>query len=67
MTTQADLPTANRAQPMVPLPTPELEAEVNGLRALQAKGDHNSAAAGANRLLEAHPANRDLLLTAALL
>jgi tetratricopeptide (TPR) repeat protein len=65
MTTQADLPTANRAQPMVPLPTPELEAEVNGLRALQAKGDHNSAAAGANRLLEAHPANRDLLLTAA--
>jgi tetratricopeptide (TPR) repeat protein len=65
MTTQTDLPIVGLAQPLPLLPPSELEAEVSGLRALQAKGDHSGAAAGANRLLEAHPANRDLLLTAA--
>ncbi len=65
MTTQTDLPTATLDQPLPLLPTSSLEAEVSGLCALQTKGDHIGAAAGANRLLEAHPANRDLLLTAA--
>jgi predicted Zn-dependent protease len=65
MTTQTDLPNADLAQPLPLLPISELEAQVDGLRALQAKGDHSGASAGANRLLKAHPANRDLLLTAA--
>ncbi len=65
MTTQTDPQTANLAQPLPLHPATPLEAEVSGLRALQAKGDHAGAAAGANRLLEAHPANRDLLLIAA--
>ena len=35
------------------------------MHALQAKGEHIAAAAGANRLLGAHPAHRELLLVAA--
>ena len=35
------------------------------MHALQAKGEHTAAAAGAHRLLEAHPAHRELLLIAA--
>ena len=38
------------------------EAELRALHALQAKGDYAKASAGAQRLLAAHPANRDLLL-----
>jgi tetratricopeptide (TPR) repeat protein len=65
MTTQTDLPTAKFDQPSPPHLAPPIEAEVADLRALQDQGDHAGAVAGANRLLEAHPANRDLLLTAA--
>jgi tetratricopeptide (TPR) repeat protein len=65
MTTQTDLPTAKFDQPSSPYLAPPIEAEVADLRALQDQGDHAGAAAGANRLLEAYPANRDLLLTAA--
>lgn len=38
------------------------EAELRALHALQAKGDYAKASAGAQRLLAADPANRDLLL-----
>jgi tetratricopeptide (TPR) repeat protein len=65
MTTQTDLSTAN-VDPLLPLsPASELAAEVSNLRALQAEGDHASAVAGANLLLQSHPAHRDLLLIAA--
>ena len=50
---------------MSPTSVSSLEAEVIGLHALQAKGDFSGAAAGADRLLGEHPANRDLLLIAA--
>ncbi len=65
MATQTDLPTPDIDRRSPPPPASALEAEVNGLRALQAKGDHASAAAGAARLLKTYPANRDLLLIAA--
>ena len=59
MTTPSPIGQTASAQPSA------LEAEVLALRELQAKGDHAGAAAGAQRLLETHPANRDLLLIAA--
>ena len=65
MTTQTDQPAANLAQPVPLLPASSLEAEIVRLQELQAKEDHGGAAAGANRLLQAHPEHRDLLLTAA--
>jgi tetratricopeptide (TPR) repeat protein len=65
MTTQTDLPTAKPVQPLPLVPASALETEISELRALQGTGDHAGAAAGANRLLDAHPTNRDLLLTAA--
>ena len=43
-------------------PAEPSEAEVKALHALQAKGDYSAAAAGAVKLLCAHPTNRDLLL-----
>ena len=46
-------------------PASPLEAELLHLHALQAEGDYAAVFAGANRLLESHPANRDLLLVAA--
>ena len=65
MTTQAHRSTDDRAQSLPVPPASLLEAEVGSLRALQAKGEHTAAAAGANRLLKAHPAHRELLLIAA--
>ncbi len=65
MATQTDLPNSDLPRPSPLLPVSPLEAEVSALRELQAKGDHLGAAEGANRLLKAHPANRDLLLMAA--
>ena len=58
MATQTHPPTANTAASL-------LEAEIGSLHALQAAGDHVRAAADANRLLDEHPENRDLLLAAA--
>ncbi len=65
MTKQIDRPIANLDQSLPGLAAAGLEAEVVSLRAAQSQGDHSGAAAGATRLLEAHPANRDLLLIAA--
>ena len=65
MATQTDLPTPDIDRRSPPPPASALEAEVNGLRERQAKGDHASAAAGAARLLNTHPEHRDLLLIAA--
>jgi tetratricopeptide (TPR) repeat protein len=65
MTTQTDLPSAKLGQTLPLHSASPMDAEIADLRALQAKGDHVGAAAGANRLLETDPANRDLLLTAA--
>ena len=65
MTKQIDRPTAILDQSSSALAASVLEAEVDSLRAAQSQGDHGGAVAGANRLLEAHPANRDLLLIAA--
>ena len=65
MATKSELPTSNLARPSPLNSTSSLEARISSLRALQANGDHAGAAAGANRLLEEHPADRDLLLTAA--
>lgn len=49
-----------------PMPTASrLEAEISRLHALQAKGEHASAAAGAHRMSEEYPADRELLLIAA--
>ena len=48
MATQTDLPTAaSLDQPVPPPSASPLEAEISGLHALQAKGDHVGAAAGA--------------------
>ncbi len=65
MATQTALlqPNPNQTAPLPPVSA--LEAEIRNLHAQQAKGDHAGAAAGAQRLLSAHPANRDLLLIAA--
>ena len=52
-------------QPLQVLSASPLDAEVSDLRALQAKGDHEGAAAGGERLLVTHPVNRDLLLITA--
>ncbi|MFM9935017.1 MAG: sulfotransferase [Novosphingobium sp.] len=65
MATQTDLPTPTLARPSPVLSASPLEAEIIGLRALQAASDHAGAVADANRLLEAYPENRDLLLSAA--
>ena len=65
MTTQAHRSTDDRAQSLPPPPAALSEAELGSLHALQAKGEHIAAAAGANRLLGAHPAHRELLLIAA--
>ena len=65
MTTQVDMATTNDAQPSPLLSASSLAVEVSDLRALQAKGDHKDAVAGANRLLVTHSENRDLLLIAA--
>lgn len=65
MATQTDLLTPRIARPSPPLSGSPSEADVRGLRALQANCDHAGAVAGANRLLEAHPADRDLLLIVA--
>ncbi|OYU37077.1 tetratricopeptide repeat-containing sulfotransferase family protein [Novosphingobium sp. PASSN1] len=60
MATQADLTPSETNHPALSGALPE--AEITALHALQAKGDYAAAAAGANRLLAAHPANRELLL-----
>ena len=65
MATQTDLPISRLAMVSPPLSGLPPDADVSALRALQANGDHAGAVAGANRLLKAHPADRDLLLIAA--
>jgi tetratricopeptide (TPR) repeat protein len=65
MITQAEVSSDKSAQsPQLP-PASALDAELLDLHALQAKGDYAAAVAGANRLLETHLANRDLLLISA--
>lgn len=61
MATQINLPKSDKAPP-APRSAAPLEAEIRALHALQAKGDYQAAAAGAQSMLAAHPANRDLLL-----
>ena len=65
MATQIDLPNSDISRPSPLLSVSPLEAEVSVLRSLQAEGNHAGAIEGANRLLTAHPANRDVLLIAA--
>ena len=45
-----------------PQPAIPSDAELKSLHVLQAKGDYSAAAVGAEKLLSAHPTNRDLLL-----
>jgi tetratricopeptide (TPR) repeat protein len=61
MATQLDLNSSGLSRPAAPASAP-LEADLRALHALQAKGDYAAAAAGAKRLLQTDPANRDLLL-----
>ena len=65
MIAQAEISSDKPARSPQSSPASPLDAELLHLHALQAKGDYATVAAGANRLLEAHPANRDLLLIAA--
>ena len=65
MIAQAEISSDQPAPSPQSSPASPLDAELLHLHALQAKGDYATVAAGANRLLEAHPANRDLLLIAA--
>ena len=65
MIAQAEISGGKSAQLPQSPPASPLEAELLHLHALQAKGDYAAVIAGANRLLEAHAANRDLLLLAA--
>ena len=65
MIAQAEISSDQPAPSPQSSPAAPLDAELLHLHALQAKGDYATVAAGANRLLEAHPANRDLLLIAA--
>ena len=61
MATQVNSPISDHTRPPLPSAAP-LEADIRALHALQAEGDYPAAAAGANRMLAADPANRDLLL-----
>jgi tetratricopeptide (TPR) repeat protein len=61
MATEFNLPKSDRTPP-APRSAAPLEAEITALHALQAKGDYQAAAAGAQSMLAAHPVNRDLLL-----
>jgi tetratricopeptide (TPR) repeat protein len=61
MATQINLPKSDKTSP-APRSDALPEAEITALHALQAKGDYQAAAAGAQSMLAAHPANRDLLL-----
>jgi tetratricopeptide (TPR) repeat protein len=61
MATEFNLPKSDRTPPALRSAAP-LEAEITALHALQAKGDYQAAAAGAQSMLAAHPVNRDLLL-----
>ena len=65
MNTKTDQPKTNLAKHSPSPPASPLEAEIGSLHALQAKGEHTGAAAGANRLIEKHPTDRELLLIAA--
>ncbi len=65
MATQTDLPISENARPTPSISPSPLAAEINSLRALQAKGDHAGAVSGASRLLEVEAKDRDLLLIAA--
>jgi tetratricopeptide (TPR) repeat protein len=61
MATQINPPKTDKAPPAPRSAAPH-EAEITALHALQAKGDYQAAAAGAQSMLAAYPANRDLLL-----
>ncbi|MDL2351538.1 MAG: tetratricopeptide repeat protein, partial [Pseudomonadota bacterium] len=65
MIAQAEISSDKSARSPPPSPASPLDAELLHLHALQATGDYAAAVAGANQLLESHPANRDLLLIAA--
>ena len=65
MATQTEQPPSNVARPLPPKPASSLAPKITSLRALQANDDHAGAVAGAKRLLETHPADRDLLLITA--
>ena len=65
MISQIETPSDTPSQALAQSPAAPPEAELLHLHALQAKGEYVGAAAGANRLLEAYPSNRDLLLIAA--
>ena len=65
MATQTEQPTSNVARPLPPNSAALLGSKISSLRALQANDDHAGAVAGAKRLLEAYPADRDLLLITA--
>lgn len=64
MATQTDLPISDTARPEPAIPASPLATDIAALRALQANEDHAGAVAGATRLLEVEPTNRDLLLIA---
>ena len=65
MIAQAEISSDMSARSPQSSPASPLEAELLHLHALQAEGDYAAVVAGANRLLESHPTNRDLLLVAA--
>jgi tetratricopeptide (TPR) repeat protein len=62
MIAQAEISSDRSAAPP---PASPADAELLHLHALQAQGDYAAVVTGANRLLELHPENRDLLLLAA--
>jgi tetratricopeptide (TPR) repeat protein len=61
MATRIDLTDADETLAASQLAEPS-DAVVKALHALQAQGEYSAAAAGAVKLLSAHPTNRDLLL-----
>ncbi len=65
MISAAEISSDKSAQSPQSSPASPLEAELLHLHALQAEGDYAAVVAGADCLLESHPANRDLLLIAA--
>ncbi|MGB7655933.1 MAG: tetratricopeptide repeat protein, partial [Novosphingobium sp.] len=65
MNTNTDQLTTSEDRRSSSPPASPFQAELDALRALQARGDYAAAATGANRLLEQHPTDRELLLIAA--
>lgn len=61
MATQPDLVSSDKNS-LASDASASMEADIKALHELQAAGDFSAAVAGAQRLLKAHPNNRDLLL-----